>query len=79
MWKIKLKWWLIKHNFFKYTFHVEGFVYNDKNNVPSNTLASKIKWLGDVEVHCFYRDMNEYALKEYHKKYPQYLGYINLY
>ena len=77
--KVKLKWWLIKHNFFKYTFHVAGFVYVDKKDNVTNELTDKIKWLGDVEVYCFYKDMNKFALEKFNRRYPQYLGHINVY
>ena len=79
MWKIRLKWWLIKLNLFKNTFHLQGFVHVTKNGAPSLDCTDRIKWLDDVEVHCYYKDMDSKALTILYEKYPQYKGYINLF
>ena len=76
---LRIKYWLIKLNLFKYTFHLQGFVHVDKNGAPVNYISDRIKWLEDVEVCCKYKDMDKNALAILHDKYPQYKGYIKLF
>lgn len=76
----KLKWFFIKLNIFKHTFHsIEGFVYVDKNKKPVNYITDKVKWLGTVDIRCRYKDINKKAVKAFHDKYPEYRGLINLF
>jgi hypothetical protein len=77
--QLKIKYWLIKSNLFKYTFTLQGFVYVDKGGAPIKGTSGRIKWLEDVKVHCRYKDMDKNALAILYDKYPQYKGYINLF
>lgn len=77
--KYKIKWFLIKLNLFKYTFNVEGFVYVDKYRKPVNDITEEVRWLGTVDVHCFYKNMDKKALEAFNELYPQYKGYIILF
>ncbi len=76
----KLKWFIIKLNLFKHTFHsIEGFVYVDKYRKPVNDITDNIRWLGTVDVHCRYKDMEKKAVETFGNMYPKYKGYINIY
>ena len=77
--KYKLKWFFIKTNLFKHNFNVEGFVYMDTFRNPVDYIAKEVKWLGTVDVHCRYKDMNKKAIEAFGNMYPRYRGYINLY
>ena len=77
--KHKLKWFIIKTNLFKHTFNVEGFVYVDTFRNPVHYITKEIRWLGTVDVHCRYKDMNKKAIEAFCHLYPKYKGYINLY
>jgi len=77
--KYKLKWFIIKTNLFKHTFNVEGFVYVDTFMNPVNDITKKIKWLGTVDVHCHYKDMDKKAIEAFGDMYPECRGYINLF
>lgn len=77
--KYKLKWLFIKTNLFKHTFNVEGFVYVDTFRNPVNDITKEVRWLGTVDVHCRYKDMNKKAIESFYHLYPKYKGYINLY
>lgn len=77
--KLRIKWWLIRSNLFKNTFHLQGFVYVDKSGAPTKDISDRIKWLDYVEVHCRYKDVDKNALAILYNKYPQYKGYINLF
>lgn len=77
--KYKLKWFIIKTNLFKHTFNVEGFVYVDTFRNPVHDITKEVRWLGTVDVHCRYKDMNKKAIEVFYHLYPKYKGYINLY
>lgn len=78
--KYKIKWFIIKLNIFKYTFHsIEGFVYVDTFRNPVNDITKEIRWLGTVDVHCRYKDMDKKAIEAFGNIYPKYRGYINIY
>ena len=77
--KYKLKWLFIKTNLFKHAFNVEGFVYVDAFRNPVNDITHEVRWLGTVDVHCRYKDMNKKAIEAFYHLYPKYKGYINLY
>ncbi len=77
--KYNLKWFFIKTNLFKHHFNVEGFVYMDTFRNPVHDTTKEVKWLGTVDVHCRYKDMNKKAIETFGNKYPRYRGYINLY
>lgn len=76
---IKIKWFIIKLNLFKYNFNVEGFVYVNDDRTPSNTITNEIRWLGTVDVHCRYKDADKKAIEAFGSLYPQYKGYINIF
>ncbi len=76
----KLKWFIIKLNIFKHTFHsIEGFVYVDKYRKPVNDITGEIRWLGTVDVHCRYKDIDKKAIEVFHSLYPEYKGYVNIF
>ena len=76
----KIKWWLIKHNFFKYTFIEQPFIYLKNGNCLSEEPTDKIKWLEQVSVHCYYKDIHEAVWDKIKNKYPMsYQEYIYLY
>lgn len=76
----KLKWFIIKLNIFKHTFHsIEGFVYVDKYRKPVNDITDEIRWLGTVDVHCRYKDIDKKAIEAFHSLYPEYKGYVNIF
>lgn len=77
--KYKLKWFIIKTNLFKHTFNVEGFVYVDKSRNPVNDITKEVRWLGTVDVHCRYKDMDKKAIKVFGNMFPRFRGYINIY
>lgn len=78
--KYKIKWFIIKLNIFKYTFHsIEGFVYVDKYRKPVNDITGEVRWLGTVDVHCRYKDANKKAIEAFGNLYPRYKGYINIF
>lgn len=77
--KYNLKWFIIKTNLFKHTFNVEGFVYVDTFRDPVHKITKEVRWLGTVDVHCRYKDMNKKAIEAFYHLYPKYKGYINLY
>ena len=77
--KYKIKWFLIKLNLFKYTFNVEGFVYVDKDRKQTDAITGEARWLGTVNVHCFYKNMDKKALEVFNELYPKNKGYINLF
>ena len=80
MFLYKLKWFIIKLNIFKFTFHsIEGFVYVNKYGEPVRGLANHVKWLGTVDVHCYYKDAYKKAIELFGAMYPQYRGYINIF
>lgn len=79
MFLYKLKWFIIKLNLFKFTFHsIEGFVYVNKYREPVHYISDCIKWLGTVDVHCYYKDTEKKAIESFSVMYPQYKGYINI-
>ena len=41
---IKIKWFIIKLNLFKYDFNVEGFVYVNDDRTPTNTITKEMAW-----------------------------------
>lgn len=78
--KYKIKWFIIKLNIFKYTFHsIEGFVYVDKYRNPINDITGEVRWLGTVDVHCRYKDANKKAIEAFGELYPRYKGYIHIF
>lgn len=78
--KYKIKWFIIKLNIFKYTFHsIEGFVYVDKYRNPINDITGEVRWLGTVDVHCRYKDANKKAIEVFGELYPRYKGYIHIF
>ena len=77
--KYKLKWFIIKTNLFKYKFNVEGFIYVDTFRNPVNDITEEVRWLGTVDVHCRYKDMEKKAIEAFGNIYPRYRGYINIY
>lgn len=80
MFLYKLKWFVIKLNIFKFTFHsIEGFVYVNKYREPVHDITDSVRWLGTVDVRCRYKDMNKKAIEAFSAMYPQYKGYINLF
>lgn len=75
--KYKIKWFLIRHNLFKHTFrYIEGFVYVNRYREPTNEITGTVRWLGTVDVHCRYKDMNTKAIEAFNELYPQYKGYV---
>ena len=77
---IKLKWFIIKLSIFKHTFRsIEGFVYVDKYRKPVNDITGEIRWLGTVDVHCRYKDVDKKAIEAFHSLYPEYKGYVNIF
>lgn len=78
--KCKIKWFIIKLNLFKYTFHsIGGFVYVDKYENPINDIIDEVIWLGTVDVHCRYKDANKKAIEAFGNLYPRYKGYIHIF
>lgn len=81
--KCKIKWFIIKLNLFKYTFHsIEGFVYVDKYRNPVNDITgevNEVRWLGTVDVHCRYKAANKKAIEAFDNLYPRYKGYIHIF
>ena len=77
--KHKIKTFLVKHNILKQTFNVEGFVYVDKNKKAVNDITDTVKWLGDVNIYCRYKDINKNALDIFNSLYPQYIGIIKIF
>lgn len=76
----KLKWFIIKLNLFKHTFHsIEGFVYVNKYREPVHDITGDVRWLGTVDVHCYYKDVNKKAIESFSVMYPQYRDYINIF
>lgn len=76
----KLKWFIIKLNIFKHTFHsIEGFVYVDKYRKPVNDITGEVRWLGTVDVKCRYKDVDNKAIEAFNNLYPQYKGYVNIF
>ena len=77
---VKLKWFIIKLNIFKFTFHsIEGFVYVNSNGEPVHDMTGSVRWLGTVDVRCYYKDVNKKAIESFSALYPQYKGYINIF
>lgn len=74
-----LKQFLIKHNILKGKFLIESFVYVDKKTGLTCDASDTIKWLQPFCIHCFYKDKDDFAFKMLHYKYPEYIGYLNLY
>ena len=80
MFSYKLKWFFIKLNIFKFTFHsIEGFVYVNSDREPVHDITGTVRWLGTVDVHCLYKDVDKKAVEAFSTLYPQYKGYINLF
>lgn len=80
MFLYKLKWFIIKLNIFKFTFRsIEGFVYVNEYGEPVHYISDAVKWLGTVDVHCYYKDMEKRAIESFGAMYPQYKGYINIF
>ena len=76
--KIKIKKFLVKHNIIKDDFVEEGLIYISAGE-PSKEMTDKVKWLGEVRLHCYYRDKDRLAFEALNKKYPQYKGFIYLF
>lgn len=75
-----IEWFIIKLNIFKHTFHsIEGFVYVDKYRKPVNDITGEVRWLGTVNVHCRYKDVDKKAIEAFHSLYPEYKGYVNIF
>ena len=80
MFLYKLKWFIIKLNLFKFTFHsIEGFFYVNKYREPVHDITGHVRWLGTVDVHCRYKDVDKKAIESFSAMYPQYKGYINIF
>lgn len=77
--KYKLKWFIIKTNLFKHTFNVDGFIYVDTFRNPVNDITEEVRWLGNVDIHCLYKDIDKKAIEVFHSLYPEYKGYINIF
>ena len=77
----KIKWWFIRHNFFKHTFIEQPFIYLDNENCMSKEPTSKIKWLEkEISVYCYYKDIHKAVWDKIKDKYPiSYQEYIYLY
>ena len=77
----KIKWWLIKHNFFKYTFIEQPFIYINDKNCISKEPTNKVKWLEkEISVHCYYKDIHKAVWDKIKNRYPaDYQEYIYLY
>ena len=76
----RLKWFIVKLNLFKFTFHfIEGFVYVNKYGEPVHDITDYVRWLGTVDVFCRYKDIDKKAIEAFSAMYPQYKGYINLF
>lgn len=74
-----LKRFLIKHNIIKDVFYIEAFVYiNGKDAIPVSS-SNIVKWLKPFTITCKYKDRDERAFEMLHYKYPEYVGYINLF
>ena len=69
---------LIKHNIIKSDFYIQGFIYL-KNNKPTKDVTDKIKWLEEILIHCYYKDLYKIAKEKFNNMYPQYKEYINYY
>ena len=72
------KKFLVKHNLIKDTFIQDGMVYFYAGK-PTKEPTDLVKWLGDVTVYCFYKDMNKKCLELLEKNYPKYKGFIYLF
>ena len=69
---------LISHNIIKGDFYVQGFIYI-KNHKPTNDITTNIKWLEEISIHCYFKDLYKIAFDKFNNMYPQYKGFINLY
>lgn len=76
--KHNIKWWFIKHNFFKTTFIEEPFIYI-KNGKPSKDITGIIKWLEPIGLYCYYKEKDKLAFERLEGLYPQYKGFIYLF
>lgn len=75
--KYIIKQFLIRHSLFKRTFHsIEGFVYVNRYNEPTNEITGTVRWLRTVDVHCRYKDVDKKAIEAFNELYPQYKGYV---
>ena len=75
--KYKLKSLLIRHSLFKHTFHsIEGFVHVNRYNEPVHEITDTVRWLGTVDVHCRYKDVDKKAIEAFNELYPKYKGYV---
>ena len=78
--KYKIKWFIIKLNIFKHTFNsIEGFVYVNSDREPVHDITDEVRWLGTVDVHCRYKDVNKKAIEAFGNLYPRYKGYIHIF
>lgn len=78
--KYKLKSLLIRHSLFKHTFHsIEGFVHVNIYNEPVHEITDTVRWLGTVDIHCRYKDVDKKAIEAFNELYPQYKGYIRIF
>ena len=73
-----LKKFLIKHNIIKGAFYIEAFVYIDGEE-ETVSISDTIKWLQPFTLTCKYKDKDKRAFEMLHYKYPEYIGYINLF
>ncbi len=74
-----LKRFLIKHNIIKGSFYIEAFVYVDRKTGRACDVSDTIKWLQPFCIKCFDKGKDDIAFNMLHYKYPEYIGYINLY
>lgn len=72
------KRFLIKHNIIKGNFYIESFIHVDKNKKPTE-ISDTVKWLLPFSLNCKYKDKDRLAFEMLNYKYPEYIGYINLF
>lgn len=73
-----MKKFLIAHNIIKGNFHVQGFIYI-KNHKPTEDITNNIKWLKEITIRCYFKNLYVIAFGKFNNMYPEYKGFINLY
>ena len=64
----------ILHALFK--FKIIDYEKKYKNFISKITPEHIVRWLGMVDVHCRYKDVNKKAIEAFNELYPQYKGYV---
>lgn len=73
------KKFLIKHNIIKGNFLIDPFIYVDEKTKEPVTCSGCIKNLKPFFINCKYKDKYNFAFQMLGYKYPEYIGYFNIF